>query len=36
MSAERERNWCGLRLLGGSTWGDDPVGCVMGILVYRV
>lgn len=36
MSAEGERNWCGLRLLGGSTRGDDPVGYVMGIVVYRV
>lgn len=36
MSVEGERDWCGLRLLGGSTRGDDPVGYVMGIVVYRV
>jgi hypothetical protein len=36
MGAEGERNWCGLRLLGGSTRGDDPVDCAMGIVVDRV
>lgn len=36
VSAEGERNWCGLRLLGGSVRGDDPMGCVMGIVLYRV